>query len=622
MPAVVQMDEPCEAVWQSALGCLLQLTTHAGHWVAASLSQLPPAAAAALLDACVEFHWSEELHARLVQMAVNLLYLSEHAATGQSQGSVAAAGRCLSPLQQELLLLQQQRAGQQQPQQHSQQQQHRPWRWRQQSPVSPKPADDTALASPEDVAVTLDTSVGGRDRQHQADAKGANQTAAAAAVSPSSEQVSEGRTASAPPHSSTGSQLGDLDLPWQLHAGPVDEQQLAAFGGPAKLLQHFCHAGSVEAQRTLLVPLLQVLMPHDAPDTAQLAVLQALCARPSCLAALQAAVSAGLPGWSTYVVAAVQQHLGPEGLDVPLLSYLLLQLEELSVQRVSVELLELAVRPQAESNSSSSRSNPRSQPQQDGQQPQPPQQQHQQQEHEEDEEDEAMLLQFPPEVEVAMQVTLQQLRGQPPSQPQMRPGPSGTDVITYQVCVYVRVNVCVCVLMPEWRTGAPLAVNGSGARPFVRRAARDTERTELVPLSVCAAIITHACYPHVCVHAFFVSPPPPPQVAPEVQGSWKSLRALCWCDDGLARLACKHWLQQLLAVTLQQSLKVGFFGGGRLRGMRVRQSGPACKPRRLEKCTAASDNSSSSTAQGRCFVVNVDGAVGQTNNPFPAVLSI
>jgi len=47
------------------------------------------------------------------------------------------------------------------------------------------------------------------------------------------------------------------------------------------------------------------------------------------------------------------------------------------------------------------------------------------------------------------------------------------------------------------------------------------------------------------------------QVPAEVQGSWKALRALCWCDDELARLASRHWLQQLLAVTLQQSLKVG-----------------------------------------------------------------
>lgn len=57
------------------------------------------------------------------------------------------------------------------------------------------------------------------------------------------------------------------------------------------------------------------------------------------------------------------------------------------------------------------------------------------------------------------------------------------------------------------------------------------------------------------------------QVPAEAQGSWKALRALCWCDDDLARLASRHWLQQLLAVTLQQSLKVNAAGGCLLRGM-------------------------------------------------------
>jgi hypothetical protein len=45
-------------------------------------------------------------------------------------------------------------------------------------------------------------------------------------------------------------------------------------------------------------------------------------------------------------------------------------------------------------------------------------------------------------------------------------------------------------------------------------------------------------------------------MAAEVQGSWKALIALCWCDDELARGVARRWLQQLLALTLQQSLKV------------------------------------------------------------------
>jgi hypothetical protein len=42
----------------------------------------------------------------------------------------------------------------------------------------------------------------------------------------------------------------------------------------------------------------------------------------------------------------------------------------------------------------------------------------------------------------------------------------------------------------------------------------------------------------------------------EVQGSWKALKALCWCDDESARGVTRRWLQQLLALTLQQSLRV------------------------------------------------------------------
>jgi hypothetical protein len=42
----------------------------------------------------------------------------------------------------------------------------------------------------------------------------------------------------------------------------------------------------------------------------------------------------------------------------------------------------------------------------------------------------------------------------------------------------------------------------------------------------------------------------------EVQGSWKALKALCWCDDESARGVARRWLQQLLALTLQQSLRV------------------------------------------------------------------
>lgn len=431
------MDEPCEAVWQSALGCLLQLTTHSGHWVAASLSQLPPAAAAALLDACITFHWSHELHARLVQMAANLLYLSDsavgHGAAVHEEGSF------------EQQHAEQEGGAQQREQQHQEQEQQIG------SGGGLKSADDSAaaLTSPEDVSVTLDTLVGSRAaRQHAAAAKGLETTAAGAEDSGAGAPADAasaagggsecdaasdagggaGSDAGSTLHHSGGSsrssreggqhssQLGDIDLPWQLHAGPVDEQQLAAFGGPAKLLQHFCHASSVEAQRTLLVPLLQVLMPQDAPATAQLAILQALCARPSCLAALQAAVSAGLPGWSGWVLQAVQQQLGTQGLDVPLLSDLLLQLEELSLQRMAVPAAAARSR-----HGNSRHSSAAGQPEEQQEQLQLELEQQQ------------VVPQLPADVQLGVQVMLQQLRGDLPAQQQARPGLQPTDIAAYQV---------------------------------------------------------------------------------------------------------------------------------------------------------------------------------------------
>lgn len=423
------MDEPCEAVWQSALGCLLHLTTQGGHWVASICSQLPPAAAAALLDACVTFHWSQELHARLVQMAVNLLYLSDHS-SGQQHGVVHAHSFGA----------------------HTQQRRQREHEQEQeQQKEGLKAGDDdaaaaAALASPEDVSVTLDTlggSKGGKQQQQQRQeevdaaepAQHDDDWQEGEAGGPAQAGVDSGGAAdddarSTGQHSSKwgarGSQLGDLDLPWQLHAGPVDEQQLTAFGGPAKLLQHLCQAGSVEAQRTLLVPLLQVLMPPDVPDKAQLAILQALCARPSCLAALQAAVSAGLPGWSGCVVLAVQQQLGSEGLDVSLLSCLLLRLEQLSMQRMGALAGSAAASlGSAGGGGSSSGSSAGRQQQQD--EPQPQQQQ------------QAPLPQLPAEVQLAMQVTLQQLRGKLPSRPQAHPSLQAADTTVYQVRAVLRV---------------------------------------------------------------------------------------------------------------------------------------------------------------------------------------
>jgi hypothetical protein len=174
----------------------------------------------------------------------------------------------------------------------------------------------------------------------------------------------------------------------------------------------------------VFIALLQVLMPPDAPDTAQLAVLQALCARPACLAALQAAVSAGLPGWSTCVLTAVQQQqLGTEGLDVPLLSDLLLHLEHLSIQRMAVPAAVGGIA--AASSSSGSVGGSTAEPgQQQGQSQAGVGQQEQQQQQQ-------VLLQLPAEVQLAVQLTLRQLRGDLPAQ--ARPGLQPSGSTSYQV---------------------------------------------------------------------------------------------------------------------------------------------------------------------------------------------
>lgn len=72
-------------------------------------------------------------------------------------------------------------------------------------------------------------------------------------------------------------------------------------------------------------------MPDDAPDASQLAVLQALCSSSNCLAALQVALSAGLPGWADGIVSAVVQLLDDQELDTQLLATVLRRLEQLTL---------------------------------------------------------------------------------------------------------------------------------------------------------------------------------------------------------------------------------------------------------------------------------------------------
>ena len=52
-----QKGEADEGVWQAALGCLLQLTTHGGYFVSAWVRHMPLQALAGLLRACITFNW-------------------------------------------------------------------------------------------------------------------------------------------------------------------------------------------------------------------------------------------------------------------------------------------------------------------------------------------------------------------------------------------------------------------------------------------------------------------------------------------------------------------------------------------------------------------------------------
>jgi hypothetical protein len=189
---------------------------------------------------------------------------------------------------------------------------------------------------------------------------------------------------------------------------------------------------------------------------------------------LQATLSAAQPGWADPILAAVTQLLDNQELDLQLLAAVLLRLEDLAVEQqvhAAREVLLLQQQQQygltsaaAEgSRHASSNGNTLEEGATASEAAAAAA---------------AQQAAMPPEVGVAMQVTLQQLAGNLSAQQQQWPGPQGSAGTVVDV-------------MPG-----------------------------------------------------------------EVQGSWKALKALCWCDDDLARGVARLWLQQLLALTLQQSLKV------------------------------------------------------------------
>ncbi|PSC72009.1 hypothetical protein C2E20_4726 [Micractinium conductrix] len=64
-----------EGPWVAALSCLVHLSTHSGAVPRAYVEELPPSVVAALLEQCRRHRWSEHLHAWLVTLAANLLYV-------------------------------------------------------------------------------------------------------------------------------------------------------------------------------------------------------------------------------------------------------------------------------------------------------------------------------------------------------------------------------------------------------------------------------------------------------------------------------------------------------------------------------------------------------------------
>lgn len=88
----VQVDEQSEAVWQSAVGCLIHLTSREGQWVASHVSSLSLQAVRAMLRAAHTFNWAPELYCQLLQLAANLLYCPSDKQYSPDVGSTGFAG--------------------------------------------------------------------------------------------------------------------------------------------------------------------------------------------------------------------------------------------------------------------------------------------------------------------------------------------------------------------------------------------------------------------------------------------------------------------------------------------------------------------------------------------------
>jgi hypothetical protein len=200
---LLQVQEQQEEVWAAALGCLLQLTTHAGHWVASEVVHLPLQAVQGLLAAAQRYSWSPELYCRLLQLASWLLYQDAAAAepgSKQEESHTSAAA---------------------------------------------------AAVAGQGVAPPADTST---DSGGKGDAAGSSTDAAPNSSSSSSR--APGATNQPQQQQQQQEQQAAEVLPGGLLAS-----QLAALGGPAVLVHHLAHAPSPGAQLCCLVPLVHALVP-------------------------------------------------------------------------------------------------------------------------------------------------------------------------------------------------------------------------------------------------------------------------------------------------------------------------------------------------------------------------
>ncbi|GMH33520.1 hypothetical protein BSKO_01354 [Bryopsis sp. KO-2023] len=74
---ITQMGEESEAVWSSAAGCFVHMTTCGGRTLWDKLTGFPVKVLSRLLRKSAEFGWSDELYAHLLRLPVNLLYLPD-----------------------------------------------------------------------------------------------------------------------------------------------------------------------------------------------------------------------------------------------------------------------------------------------------------------------------------------------------------------------------------------------------------------------------------------------------------------------------------------------------------------------------------------------------------------